>query len=60
MRSARRDVSRIACSKEEKELRQTKAPHYQSHGGGELLLCLDVDCDPGFEGHGEVIVKKRP
>ena len=26
-------------------------------GGGELLLCLDVDCDPGLEVYCEVILE---
>jgi len=26
-----------------------------NQGGGELLLCLDVDCDPGFEVDGIII-----
>ena len=28
-----------------------------NHGGGELLLCLDIDCDPGLEVDGEVILE---
>lgn len=27
------------------------------HGGGELLLCFDIDCDPGLEVDGEVILE---
>ena len=36
--SGRYDVSGIACSKEEKEVRQTKAPHYQSRRWGALIM----------------------
>ena len=28
-----------------------------NQGGGELLLCLDVDCETGLEVDGEVIVE---
>lgn len=28
-----------------------------NHGGGELLLCLNIDCNPGLEVDGEVILE---
>ena len=42
--------------------RKERSKTYQSsslpnQGGGELLLCLDVDCDPGLEIYREVILE---
>ena len=30
-----------------------------SSAAGSLILCFDVNCDPGFEVYGEVILKDR-
>ena len=40
-----------------RRVRQTKAPHYrQMRRRRGAFLCFDVDCDPGLEFHGEVVV----
>lgn len=44
---------------EEKKIRKKDRPELltTNHGGGELLLCLDIDCDPGLEVYCEVILE---